>query len=248
MKAVVLTFLTIAIAAICGVWLLQHFYAPIDGIPLEIAKALLNILTVAVTVQVVTVVIARYNETRQRALEADRTRHRIIHTMNEAFMGVKRVRRLARAESNMRQSSEIEEVRFVSKRLYFKTLERLNDIQLKLEVLAKDVESSAQIFPQGATVFSLVSSMEEYLNQIVNEWEHHHIQFLGRTGTASIQDIPRFQDLIGQYRGSRFRTEFVHAYYAALELARSSLVITKAATWKKRVLRRPGPQQEIKTI
>jgi hypothetical protein len=180
-------------------------------------------------------VVARYNERRQRTLEADRLRLLTIDAMNDAFVGVKRIRRSTRAKSELSESSGTEELRLVTKRLYFRSLESLNDIQLKLEVLAKNVESNAAIFRDGQTVFSLISSMEEYLNQIVDEWEHLHVQFAGQPPAISIQDIPRFKDLIGYYRASRFRTEFVHAYYSALELIRSSLVFTGAATWKGRI-------------
>ncbi len=245
MKAIVLTLVIFALTAVSGVAVLQYYYAPKDGIPFEIAKALLNVLTVAVSVQIVTLVVARYNETRQRGLEADRLRYHTIDALNEAYVGVKRIRRCTRAQSGVRQATGTEELRFVTKRLYFKSLEDLNDLQLKLEVLAKDVESNAELFREGRTIFSRVSSMEEYLNQIVHEWEHLQNEFVGSPAAASVHEMPRFQDLIGHYRASRFRPEFVHAYYKALELTRDSLVFTKSATWKVRVHATRADRNEV---
>src|ERR1700733_13541994 len=126
MKAIAVTFILLTALAIGGIVALQHWYTPTGGIPLEIAKALLNVLTLAITAQIVGLVIARYNESRQRTLERDRLRLLTIDVLNDAFVGVKAIRRSARAKSELRASSGTEELRFVTKRLYFRNLENLN--------------------------------------------------------------------------------------------------------------------------
>lgn len=234
MRSIALVLLGVALAAIAGLAALQHFYAP-NGLELEVAKALLNVLTVAVVAQAVAFLIALHNETRRRQGEADQLRQRTLDALNQAFIAAKRTRRRVRARSTLVSSSGTTELRRISRTQYFKSLEQLNDVQLTLEVLAKDIETNAGLFREGEMTFSLVSSMEEYLNELVDEWEHSNVPFTGQPSSVDVQGLPRFNDFIGDYRSSCFRPQFVHSYYGAIERIRGSLVTAKSEAWKHRV-------------
>jgi hypothetical protein len=77
MKSLALILLGVALAAIAGLIGVQHFYAP-SGLQLEVAKALLNILTVAVVGQAVAFMVALHNESRRKEAEADQLRQRAL--------------------------------------------------------------------------------------------------------------------------------------------------------------------------
>jgi hypothetical protein len=230
MKSLALILLGVALAAIAGLIGVQHFYAP-SGLQLEVAKALLNILTVAVVGQAVAFMVALHNESRRKEAEADQLRHRALDALNQAFMSAKRVRRRARARSTLVSSSCLIERR-ITKSQYYKYLEELNDVQLTLEILAKDLETNANLFKEGPKTFSLVSSMEEYLNEMVDEWEQLNVQFTGEPASVDTKSLRWFNDFIGDYRTSEFRPKFVHSYYAAIERIRASLVTAKSESWK----------------
>jgi hypothetical protein len=230
MKSLALILLGVALAAIIGLIGVQHFYAP-SGLQLEVAKALLNILTVAVVGQAVAFMVALHNESRRKESEADQLRQRALDALNQAYTSAKRVRRRARARSTLVSSSGSIERR-ITKAQYFKHLEQLNDVQLSLEILAKDLETNASLFKDGPKTFSLVSSMEEYLNELVDEWEHLNVQFTGEPASVDTKSLRWFNDFTGDYRASEFRPKFVHSYYAAIERIRASLVTAKSGSWK----------------
>ena len=232
MKSITVTLLSIGSVAICGLALLQWRYAP-AGMVLELVKALLNLLAVAVVTPIVAFLIARYNDERAKQNEADKIRHQTLDVLNETFMTTKKIRRRVRARMESLHSGEAWESR-ITKQLYFQSLERLNDVQLRLEVLAKDVESHAELFPTGKSIFVLISSMEEYLNSLIDEWEHVNAPFEGSPAKANIEELPSFADLVGDYRKSKFRPAFVHSYYQAVDAIRRSLITVRAATWKER--------------
>jgi hypothetical protein len=231
MKRVAWTLLGVAILSLIGIVIVQSSYAPAET-PSEVIKALLNVLTVTVVAQAVSFIIAGYNESRRIEREADQLRHRILEELNEAFVATKRIRRRVRAQCPVIGSSGTEEERRITRSIYVRSLDRLNEIQLKLEVLAKSIETHSQLFPQGEVVFSQVSMMEEYLNELIDEWEHLSIEFDGEPPTADIRKLPKMRDLIGPYKESRFRTQFVHTYYGAIERIRGSLVTSKSGQWK----------------
>lgn len=233
MRAVALVLLGVALVAIAALVAVQHIYAP-TGFQLEVAKALLNILTVAVVGQAVAFLIALHNETKRKASEADQIRHRALDSLNQAFVATKRVRRRARARSTLVSTSGTTEQRRISRGLYFNSLEQLNDVQLKLEILAKDLETYAGLFKDGLATHASVTSMEEYLNGLINEWEHSSVEFVGTPPSANVREMPRFADLIGYYPATDFRPKFVHCYYAAVEKLRGSLVTTTSKSWKHR--------------
>ena len=232
MRSIALILLGVALSAVAGLVALRHFYTP-PGLELEVGKALLNVLTVAVVAQAVAFMIALHNEARRREGEADQLRLRTLGVLNQAYTAVKRTRRRARARSK-RSASGAPLSRSVSRALYFTSLEQLNDAQLKLELLAKDVETYASLFEDGATIYSSVSAMEEYLNDLVNEWEHLAVPFTGQPPEVNVSEVSRFADLIGDYQSSRFRPLFVHNYHAAIERLRASLVTSTSENWKKR--------------
>ena len=237
MKGIIVFLSLVALAALVGLVAVGHFYAPV-GLDLEIAKSLLEILTVAVVGQAVALTVKLHNDSRRKQAAADQIRYRALDTLNHTFVSAKRIRRRARARSTVLSPGEASEHRRITRVQYFKCLEQVNDIQLALEVLAKDIETRAGLFKEGRGIFRLVSSMEEYLNGLVDEWEHLNVPFTGQPRAVAVEQLARFADFIGPYRTSRFRPKFVHAYYEAVELLRASLADARSQSWKRRV--QPG--------
>jgi hypothetical protein len=226
MKYVVLTLGSVGLLAVVGIWLDWHFLSPKD-MDTEIAKSLLSILTASVVTQAIAVVIYQYNESRKAQLERDAFRAHVLDRVNDAFVKVKGVRRRVRAQSEL-DNGKIT----LTRDNYQNAMEELNDTQLGLEVVAKDVETNSKIFEDGQIIFRGIRAMEEYLNQLINEWEHDHAAFSGEPPQAVSSLMPRFNDLLSDYKNSQFRPQFVHSYYQTIEKIRASMTDGKTLRWQ----------------
>jgi hypothetical protein len=234
MRYVILTLAAVASFAIAGIAIIWCLFDP-KGLETEIAKALLSILTASVITQAVAVVIYQYNEAKKAEAEKDSLRGRLLDRLNDAFVKIKGVRRKVRAQADAVDGKNGEKELLIPRNLYQETLEQMNDIQLGLEVISKDVETNSTILEHGDEIFRGVRAMEEYLNGMIDEWEHVHAKFDGDPPTAKTSTIPKFGDLLGDYRTSQFRPLFVHSYYETIEKIRASMSGRKALLWQVRL-------------
>ncbi|QPF81791.1 hypothetical protein IC762_18430 [Bradyrhizobium genosp. L] len=230
MKYVALVLGTVAMLAVAGIAFIWRYLSPKD-LDTEIAKSLLSVLTASVVTQAVAIVVYQYNESRKTQADRDAFRARVLDRINEAFVKIKGLRRKLRAQATLTGTEEAPTYS-VSQSLYQETLEEVNDIQLGLEVIAKDVETNSGILKFGKEIFRGLRSMEEYLNEIVDEWEHLHAEFEGEPAVAQTSAIPKFNDLLGPYKTSQFRPLFVHAYYETIERVRASMTDGSARRWQ----------------
>ncbi|UAA39195.1 hypothetical protein KIH87_02190 [Paraneptunicella aestuarii] len=190
----------------------------------ETYKAFLQLIVIGVAGHVVSILITKANNERQEFLERNEFRNSILTRLNNAFIEVKKIRRVLRAVALKRDTGD-KILYFVKVDDYHSQMQLLNEYQLELEVLAKDISTNSALFTNCDEISTNLNSMEEYLNSIVDEYEHKQLTIESDPqGTINTQNLNKLQDLIGNYRGSIFRTEFVHTYYSSLEKVREDLV------------------------
>lgn len=228
MKIFIITLLALTLAAIIGVSLVWIVDGP-PALPLEVAKACLNILTAAVIVQLIAFVVARAADRRKVQAEDDECRRAALTRLNTAFTGIKALRREARANLTVTHSAQSEP--HLARPAYNQLMKRVNAIQLDLELLAKDIETSHGIFTDSQSIYIYVSHMEEYLNGLVDEWEASGRR-LARTDDIALSLTPALRDLLGNYEESHFRSRLVHTYYKAGEELRKSMTAGVSLRWK----------------
>lgn len=187
----------------------------------ETYKTAIQLLVVAVTGHVVTFLVTKLNHEREEIRAKDEFRRNIIEKLNKQFIEVKRLRRLIRASNTPSGGGY---PAFVKVEDYDKLMEEINEIQLQIEVLAKETEAFQGIFSAHAELQNNIDKMEEYLNNIINEYEHVAPEATGDPLVYSLASVPQASDLLGPYQGSSFRTEFVKTYYEALDKVRSELI------------------------
>jgi hypothetical protein len=231
MRYVVGTLLGLTLAALFGVLIVALNYRP-DTLPLEIAKACLNVITLAVVVQAITFIIAQSANARQAQEKHDEFRRQTLTRLHTAFTGIKGLRRRARSQLVTGDGSPGTGGPYLDGQSYQRAMNRVNILQLDLELLAKDIETSHGIFSDSQAVYIEVSKMEEYLNSIVNEWEDSGSKFKAIEKSAPLSSFQALADLLGDYSGSQFRPLFVHSYYQAGEKVRASLTDGKSLKWK----------------
>lgn len=228
MKILMLTLSVLTVVALLGVtWVWMVDDPP--TLPLEIAKACLNVLTAAVIVQFIAFIVAKAADSRKVRAQEDEFRRATLTRLNTAFTGIKGLRREARSKLTADRPADAEP--HLARPAYNRLMKQVNAIQLDLELLAKDIETSHGIFLDSQAIYINVSHMEEYLNGLVDEWEGSGLRH-ARTDNVALSSTPALKDLLGNYEESRFRPRLVHTYYKAVEDVRKSMTAGQSLKWK----------------
>lgn len=192
----------------------------IKDLPTEIAKSLLQLVVIAIAGHVVSILITKANNERQDLMRANELRNALLDRINESFIEVKKVRRLARATAEKVSIGGVTTF-FIHQSRFHEYMQLLNEAQLKLEVVSKDVESNQALFLDAEALIKRLDRMEEYLNRLVDDYEHSTAKTVSHpVDCFRVLDFPALSDLLGPYKTSAFRKEFVHTYYESLESIR----------------------------
>lgn len=215
----------VALSTLLVVTLIAVIYLALSGkvadIYSETYKTAIQLLVVAVTGHVVTLLVAKLNHEREDTRAKDEFRRKIIEKLNEAFVEVKGLRRLSRAANKPESGGYPESVEVDG---YLSLMEELNEVQLRVEIIAKEIEAFQGLFGHYIELQMNIDKMEEYLNLIINEFEHNAPAQSGSPLKFSLKDLPEIADYLGPYKGSKFRTEFIKPYYEGLDILRSELL------------------------
>jgi hypothetical protein len=207
----------------------------------EVFKITLQFVFLAAFGQLVSLLVTRHSQKREESKAKDELRKDLVKRLNQQFVDCKKLRRLLRSKSERRSDDGLPLT--VRQSQYDDALSTLNDIQLNLELLCKDIEGAQALFDSFDAAYTGASSMEEYLNRIVDEFENTSPQTERDPPVIYYTSLPRLFDLLGPYKPSKFRTNFVHAYYTTLdELKKNLIYIGKSESFK-----RPGkpPRRQL---
>lgn len=139
----------------------------------------------------------RERELRERQKEIQRNlRSNLISSFNSA----KQVRRLLRARAVRIDSDAGKEL--VLGREYSKQLDKLIDAQLSFELAVHVVKSEPGLFEgasSGDTALDLAAkleSVEDYLNEIITEYEKSYKTFTGNPPTKDFAELSKLRELL----------------------------------------------------
>jgi hypothetical protein len=145
---------------------------------------------------------------RRKTIEQEelrRKRHQLLRTdlldgVATLYYKAKSVRRRLRA--SVSTDGQIDATK------YDELLQELNETQLGLERFVAQAKNGADQNVVPKDVPEKLGSMESYLGKLVSEYEDSAIA----GETLAVNRMDKLQDLIGPYRPSHFRSEFVHPY------------------------------------
>jgi len=223
MNRLALFLLLLVIAALCGLLVIGLNW-PVKDLATETYKSLLQLVVIAVAGHVVSILITKANNERQDLLRADELRNGLLSRLNKCYVDVKKVRRVMRATAHKIAEGDTQRL-YVDTTKFHDFLQSINESQLELELLSKDVESNKSLFIDADALIPQLDSMEEYLNTIIDEYESSSVKAVQKPPNCYLlESFERLSDLIGDYKTSTFRKEFVHKYYASLESIRKAFV------------------------
>ena len=210
---VVLTIILVSIAA--GVII----FFPYDGWNRDLVRATVGFLAIGVFARLITQMLANEAARKEKHDETLELLRGYAAVLTGVYSGVKRLRRRARALS--KRSGENRDqlsLRIVD---YRDVAFELCDWQLKCEELVKDLDLFDHVDVDLRASKEQIGRMEKYLNLIVDEMEQTALDLSPHNEDdgkyVAVGNLPALNDLLGDYRASKFRTEFVHTYQASRE-------------------------------
>jgi hypothetical protein len=209
---------------------------------LEAAKALLQLGVVAVIGAVVSLLVFEYQRERQaidrtadlerQALEKQRDLDRknleyrealllsILSKAMDAYGRAKKARRLLRARAISAKNEET----VVLADQYDACFDMLNDAQLDLENLARDVETSGRAFTDPNALVNHLRDMDGYLGKLISEFEDSRRRFFGDEASLSLTELPILADFLKPTKTSRFMAGMVVPYHEVQKRIRAALL------------------------
>jgi hypothetical protein len=184
-------------------------------------------------------------ERREEELRAAR-REKLLSTRGqliEAYNQAKAVRRLLRALARGGSSSH----ETLIKAEYTPLMRQLIDVQLKMEYYAESIEADTVIFGERKSIARHLDAAQEYLNQVVAEFEDAWEQFAGQeyAPLSRFGNLQEFIQPLPKSEETRFGKEFKKPFREALKAIESEA----NTAWKRHVPPKPppnpGPQPDV---
>ena len=132
---------------------------------------------------------------KEQELERKRLEYReqllkeTLQSAMQSYSKVKKARRMLRAKAIQRIGEETKDV--VTLDAYDTYMEMINDAQLELENIARDVENSAPAFSEPGKLKKYLWTMEAYINKIVKEYERRRKNFQGNPSQLDLASLPK---------------------------------------------------------
>jgi hypothetical protein len=108
-------------------------------------------------------------------------------------------------------------------------MQALNDIQLELEIIAKDIETTQITFSESVKVSQSIRGMEKCLKKMVSEYEKQAGNFKGEPPTMEISSLPTLRDVVSPTEQSKIYSEFIKCYIEATQSIREDILMPQVA-------------------
>jgi hypothetical protein len=138
----------------------------------------------------------------------------------DAYGRAKKARRLLRGRAIATRA----QAKVVLADEYDTCFDMLNDAQLGLENLVRDVETSAKAFSQPDGLIKHLRSMEAYLGKLIGEYEDSRSRFSGDEPLLPIRELPLLEDFLQSAKASNFKPKMVVSYHEVQKGIRGDLL------------------------
>lgn len=211
------------------------------GLPSEIGKSALQLLMVSVIGTTVSLLVFEYQRERQatdrtaeqarqasekqRDLQQKRFEYReslltsvLSRTMN-AYSKTKKARRMTRAHMTL-----IGTVRQLSLNQYDTFFDLINEAQLELENLKRDIRTSAKAFYDAKHLTDNLQTMDDYLGHLIGEYEVSRQKFTGIAPTLPLAGLPLLENFLEPAASSDFKPKMIMPYSTIQTVIREDLL------------------------
>lgn len=144
----------------------------------------------------------------------------ILSRAMDAYGRAKKARRLLRGRAISTRDQE----RVVLADQYDLCFDMLNDAQLDLENLARDVGTSAKAFSEPVALVEHLRSMDDYLNELIGEYEGARSRFSGDAPSLPLRELQYLGDFLKTAKESKFMPGMVIPYHEVQKGIRGDLL------------------------
>lgn len=176
----------------------------------ETAKFTIQLLLVGV---IGSVLVQEYNRGRARKEATNEFRKLVMRTLIRAYSDTKKVRRILRAKCISGRDDE--GVLEMPSKSYDEAMEELNDTQIDLEVLLRELGLFNDVFGQAAALTGHLTGMEQYLGNLVDEYEARRRDY-GESECRALSTMPAIQAFLGKGDTGDFRKVFGRHFHDAI--------------------------------
>jgi hypothetical protein len=164
----------------------------------------------------------KVKDSERTALEYQRNLHlSTLKSVMHAYVRIKKARRLLRARARIVVASE----KMILAEHYDAYLDWINDAQLDLENIARDIETSASAFAHPIALRDNIRTIERYLNGIITEYEKMRCEFIEADQALSISSFPALSTFLSKDKESGFQTDVVIPYHEVQKGLREELLL-----------------------
>ena len=225
-----LTLLAIIVVSVGAIYVILKFYKPQkDTVEFEIFKSLLQIITVLILGQIISLVVALFNYNRQKAEARREFQKYIVQRLIRVYVATKSQRRLLRAKGlDPPYIGSIQPNTYVAFDVFDKQMQLINETELKLETIRHEVEASPDIFTNFKELTGYLKGMEDYLRELIKLYEQKHATFSGKGSRVELDKLSlptiSLRDFVGEAEDSRFVKEFASLYDKASDAITKSIL------------------------
>jgi hypothetical protein len=218
----------LALLAVCGgvaLFLVKGVYkVPEMEFGKEVAKSLLQLVFVSVLGTLVSLLVNEYNRQRRRVENLEEFRKNLLSKLHRSYADAKRTRRLLRAGAFIPSYyGTLNEEAQVNVEFYDAQARVLNDVQLDLEIIAKDAETNPYAFSEPKAVQQPIRTMEERLKLVIKEWQKVRGNFVPEE-EIRIKSLPVLMDFVAPSDKSQFALCFIGNYVEAVKSLRRDIL------------------------
>lgn len=220
---------TIVLTSLIGVWVVTYIYRPESKqLGMELVKALIQISTVLVVGQIVSILIESARYKRQQSEAINKFRKEILGNLIRTLTATKKARRLLRAKAVRPSPDDNRDDILIHRDIYNEQMQILNDVQLELETIKQEVktsiDTSSNAFTNPHELKRSINSIESYLRKIVNEYEEKFKDFRGDPSSMPLSELESLKDFIGFSDENSFAKKTLRDYVLAMKLIRGDIL------------------------
>jgi hypothetical protein len=181
----------------------------------EVFNLTYQFLLIVVIGGAVSLLYTQFSDERDRAQE-HRVLLRQMHSeLLSAFNAAKRVRRTLRARVGC--ASGVSAMCVVNAAEYEEQIDLLMEAQFTFEVYAKRASDPQLFFGRGEELGTELGTVEDYLNDIIDEYEDRLKSFEGTPPIKPLAKLPKLAEFIGPYKDAHsFQQKFKYPFRRAL--------------------------------
>lgn len=160
-------------------------------------------------------IVQEYNRTREKKDARNEFRRDVLKILSRSYSDIKGVRRIIRANCSLPETGEKADC--INPVLYNEHMAIINSTELELEMLARELEITKEVFAETSNLIHYIKKMGKYLSKVIDEYETE-LKKHNDKKTIPLSALPKLGAMISKEDSEHGFTYFSYRYHLALEI------------------------------